>query len=507
MGISRCYCSENRQNHLLDEDFFSDPDSDSYDMILNFYSLKQLKDGGYCCYFNPEGIKKYKKCRDEYNVVIGILGMKNRGKSYLLSRLMQTKNYEAPSGFLRTTYGISINFPQLAPNGAFFITLDTAGKDSPLLRNMIFKDNIKDFVNDQAITEIVLSDFIIQESNILIAMMEQLSFEEQRMLSTLIERLKKKDIKGLQKRKLLVIHNLMNISTVDGIKQFIRDILLKSLTFRLEKQSMWKNAEFDDSNKYVYVQIIDNEKENENKLEIIHLIFGNDDIEEIREEYNEPALRYIRDYISINTTRKFDIVQSFPDFIIKNSKKYLTGIELNKNSIKIKNEKPLHLKTINKSKTTIPLKTENLEFEVKAFVKDIGGNEIFYNKINPRYSSRLIKKDDNKYYIEIAFELYGKVKKLKRKVIPDEDKNLYIVVIKGEIEEIEEKIEKCEGNLVYTGFEFQIVIPKFIYDDITKKEIELEITRHKPKDIKFNEKDNSAMYKDYLEASIYENEI
>ena len=126
--------------------------------------------------------------------------------------------------------------------------------------------------NDQAITEIVLSDFIIQESNILIAMMEQLSFEEQRMLSTLIERLKKKDIKGLQKRKLLVIHNLMNISTVDGIKQFIRDILLKSLTFRLEKQSMWKNAEFDDSKKYVYVQIIDNEKENENKLEIIHLI-------------------------------------------------------------------------------------------------------------------------------------------------------------------------------------------------------------------------------------------
>ena len=41
----------------------------------------------------------------------------------------------------------------------------------------------------------------------------------------------KKDIKGLQKRKLLVIHNLMNISTVDGIKQFIRDILLFEQTY------------------------------------------------------------------------------------------------------------------------------------------------------------------------------------------------------------------------------------------------------------------------------------
>ena len=68
-----------------------------------------------------------------------------------------------------------------------------------------------------------------------------------------------------------------------------------------------------------------------------------------------------------------------------------------------------------KFKTIIPLESNNLSFDAKAFVKDIGGNENFYSKINPRYSTRLIKKNDNKFYLEIAFELYGKVKKLKRK--------------------------------------------------------------------------------------------
>ena len=80
------------------------------------------------------------------------------------------------SGFLVTTHGISCNFPRLEKNGAYFITLDTAGKDSPLLQNELFENkDIKTVGKDQKITEIVLSDFIIQESNVLIAVVEQLS--------------------------------------------------------------------------------------------------------------------------------------------------------------------------------------------------------------------------------------------------------------------------------------------------------------------------------------------
>ena len=509
MGI----CSEkNRNRKIIDiyEDFFDDPDSERYDMILNFYSFQQLKKDGWTCYFTSSGKEKYNKCLNDYNIVIGILGMKNRGKSYLLGRIMENDDYKPPTGFLITTYGISCNFPKMQANGSYFITLDTAGKDSPLLQNEIFKENnIKNFVRDQAITEIVLSDFIIQESNILIAVLEQLSFEEQEMLKTLIERLKKKDIKGIQKRRLIVIHNLMNITEVEDIKNFVNEVILRSLTFKLESQSMRKNENYDDSDKNVYIQILDNENQDQNKLEIIHLIFGNDDNEEIREEHNEPALRYIRDYITINSTRKFDIVQSFKNFIIKNSTKYLTGGEFKENAIIIGNEEKRELFT-NKEKTRsiekiiVPLKSKNQNFEVKGFIKDLGGNETFFNKINPRYSSKLIKKGE-KYFIEIIFELFGKIKKLKRKILSDEDKNQYIILIKGEIEEIE-KIDKFIGNLEYTEFDFQIIISKFIMTENGENEMEIDILEQEEKDLPHNE-NKFGVYKINLETKVYINDI
>lgn len=161
-------------------------------------------------------------------------------------------------------------------------------------------------------------------------------------------------------------------------------------------------------------------------------------------------------------------------------------------------------------KIIVPLKGKNKNFEVKGFIKDLGGNETFFNKIDPRYSSRLIKddKDNNKYFIEITFELFGKIKKLKRKVLLDDDKNQYIILIKGEMEEVE-KIEKCEGgNLEYTEFDFQIIIQKFIPMKDGKKEMEIDILELEEKDIPHGEKNNIyGEYKFQLESNVYINDI
>ena len=150
------------------------------------------------------------------------------------------------------------------------------------------------------------------------------------------------------------------------------------------------------------------------------------------------------------------------------------------------------------------MKGKNPNFEVKGFVKDLGGNETFFNKINPRYSSRLFKKGE-KYYIEIIFELYGKIKKLKRKILCDDDKNQYIILIKGEIEEFE-KIKIFYGNLEYSEFGFQIIIPKFILVDNGKNELEIDILEHDEKDIPHAE-NNLGVYKLYLDIKVYINDI
>ena len=56
---------------------------------------------------------------------------------------------------------------------------------------MIKKDDeIRLLPRDQLICEEILEDFIMQKSSVLIAVIEQLSYVEQKMLTGLIERLK-----------------------------------------------------------------------------------------------------------------------------------------------------------------------------------------------------------------------------------------------------------------------------------------------------------------------------
>lgn len=306
----------------------------------------------------------------------------------------------------------------------------------------------------------------------------------------------------------------MNITEVKDIKKFIKNVLLKSLTFSLEPQSMGKNDEFDDSDKYFYVQkMVDKETKNstENKLDIIHLVIGNDENDSIKENFNEPALRFIRDYITIDTIKTFDVLKSFKDFIMKKSTKYLSGEGLPENSLCLGKE---YKKTVytNKEKTEteekiiIPIKSTK-KVNLKDITINYDGRENFVNKIDPRYSSALIKKDD-KYYIEIIFEVYGKVKNLRSKVtLPDNEDNQYIILIKGETEDINKIDNNVDGNLEYTEFSFQVKIKRFLPTKNYKKENEIEIAEDdKEKPIKYID-NNLGVYQYLIEVKIYEVDI
>ena len=68
-------------------------------MVINFHSFEQLKKDGWNCVFTKIGKKKYDICKNKNAIVIGIVGSKNRGKSFLLGRIMKMKEYENPNGF------------------------------------------------------------------------------------------------------------------------------------------------------------------------------------------------------------------------------------------------------------------------------------------------------------------------------------------------------------------------------------------------------------------------
>ena len=480
------------ENEIIYDEIFYDGNSDNYDMILNFKSFEQLWNGGWTANFTLEGYQKYLDSFQEQqeNIVIGVVGIKNRGKSFLLKRIMGNKNYKPKDGFLETTHGISCSFPILEKNNKSyqsFITLDTAGKDNPLLQNAYIKNNVKDMkstIRDQKVCEILLSDFIIRESNVLIAVVEQLSFAEQEMLRTLIGRLSQKEVDNIEKRKLIVIHNLMNIKEENDIKNFIDEILKKSLTFALEEQYV-EDPENKDYNLYIYNQTMANNEEScdDNKLDIVHLVIGNDECEVIKKKYNEPAFKYIRDYIKIDSFRHFNILESFKRFIIDNSKKFMSNDWFKEDSLEI-GEKKTKKVYIDKNrekppedKIIIPIKLKDninkKDFNIKPFYFGSDGIYYFSNGIEPLYSTRLIT-DQNKEYLEITFEMFGIVK-IEQTKIDYNDKQI-IIEIKGNnkdinILEIEEEIENPQGSLKYLDFNFQIKIDRYI--ELNKFEIEI----------------------------------
>ena len=449
-----------------------------YDMILDFSNFEQLKQNGWKIIWpedeaQDKGQSKYNQCKENKNVVVGILGNKNRGKSFLLGRIIGKDNFINKSGFLITTQGISANFPLLDDN-TNIITLDTAGKDNPLLDSSNFikmsdsnsnikdkskTERIKNIARDQRVSEIVLSDFIIKESDVLITVLEQLSFAEQDMLKNLINQLKSKktEANSIKEKKLLVIHNLMNFTNIETINNFIENTLLKSLTFDLRKgkQSMtnFKEHNIDDREKYVYVQ----KTENIDKLKIFHIIVGNDFVPEVKKKYNEPAIRFIRKAIKIGSARKTDLIEDFKNFIIQNSQKYLSGSGFQNESLEIK-------KKGNIPEAIILNKKYENAINLKSFFTDSKGINNFLSTIEPKYSTKIYKeKNGEKYFIKVIFEIYGKIEKEAINSTISVVSNQHVITIEGKINDNKNiKKEIVQGNLKYSEFYFQIIIDKYI---------------------------------------------
>lgn len=170
------------------------------------------------------------------------------------------------------------------------------------------------------------------------------------MIINLTNRLRLKEVQSnIENRKLIIIHNLMNINKSEDTKKFIKETLLKSLTFSLEPHYI--EDEDEKYNLTVYDQNIEN---NDNaKLDIVHLVIGNDTIEEIRNKYNEPAFKYIRDYIIINNVRKFDIIKTFKEFIKTNYKQLINTNLFDENRLEIGEKRKVRVYTDKEKKARL----------------------------------------------------------------------------------------------------------------------------------------------------------
>jgi len=344
-----------------------------YDIIIYIQSINDIING-----WKVEYSTKYKEFVGQKIVKIGVIGNSNKGKSFILSKI---SGFYLPFGTSLKTQGLSIKFPELIkyPNKKI-VLLDSAGLETPVLLekeeienknekngneniNKNLLKNIEIFKKesrDKIITEYFLQNYIIHNSDILLLIVGILTYSEQKLLNKVKSELirTKKDI------TLYVIHNLMTFTTKKQVENYIKDTLLKSATFKLEKQSIP-----DDACECYFEKT---------KPQVKHLFFAYEG-SEAGNYYNKYTLVYLeKAYITITNIEPFDVLKSVKERFKIISKEILEKNENfdNQNEIEFDDSKEdvIKLKKIKE----IKLK--------KCLIDELGFQNLKSNGYEPNYN-------------------------------------------------------------------------------------------------------------------------
>ena len=264
---------------------------------------------------------------------IGILGLGNVGKSYLLSFFT---GQELPTGNSIHTKGISF---KKVDN---FIILDSEGIEAPLTKKNISKELypkesllkksinesdslIETIARDKKAVELFIQDFIIEKSDILVIVVGQLILTEQKLINRIVN--------SVQKKQIFVIHNLKDLCGKQQILDYINNTFKKNIFFiknkKLTEQSYKKKSDLinkeEEYNKY-FLEIYQNI--DGSKKEVLHFIMGSNVKDSEAYYFNKTVKDYFQDEIRIFAEgKKFNVFNELKEFIVKRGKNYVEQIE------------------------------------------------------------------------------------------------------------------------------------------------------------------------------------
>ena len=322
------------------------PVTDFYDLVIKIDSFRNLKkkeqgDYGWDILYSKDF--DYDKRTKEELIRIGVLGNGNRGKSFILSKLTK---FKVPSGFSIKTEGISLKYPDMKKKGGgAIVIIDTPGLETPLLESFDCKldslsnldaketnTKINDLAKDRAILEVFILKYVLEYSDIIIAVVGQLTYSEQQLLL----RMKRENTK----KKIFIVHNLLNLETKQQVTDYIDNVLKKSHTFQIDELSMAyldENKKVDDTvlnQTYYHEQYTDNNDNNKKLYTIEHLIMAKEGTE-AGNYYNQSTINFL----STNTTtttklNKYPVKATIKNYLIKMSGDFFES-SIPKENIKI----------------------------------------------------------------------------------------------------------------------------------------------------------------------------
>ena len=271
-----------------------DTNLETYDVVIDVTSIKNLNNPGWNIEYhgNKEEQKSYIQSKN--NIVVSVLGNSNRGKTHILQRLSGTN---LGTGYQVQTKGLSLKFHK----GLIF--LDTAGTNIPLLleegQERPNEAEIQNVKLCQIITNYIIQKFVVEYADIIICVIGMLNAKEQIFLNK---------IKKLceNKKRLIVIHNLVKCESCKEIEKYKDETLLKMISCKLKEK---KIPDFGDNKEKLFNKYFIEE----NNKYVKHFIFANDDKDKSEDlkKYNETTINFIKTKIKIERKKPKNFFQNF----------------------------------------------------------------------------------------------------------------------------------------------------------------------------------------------------
>ena len=323
-----------------------------YDIIIDIKTFEDLKNNGWKIMASENGNEKYEYFkhnekddpRKKLNRV-GILGGGNVGKTYILHKLIRKEYNEKIK-----TKGISVIYPEINRENQF-ACLDTCNtlntslfcdniNDEEFINNLNdlkSLNNIKKMINDKNCINCFIEDFIIEKSNILIIVLNQLTIKEQKFLNRL------KNNQNFE--TMFIIHNLQFFCEKKTIEDYIENVLKKSVFLNLKKEFIPQfYDEKIEKSYYFYEKGIGNfENNNKTKQNIFHLFMGKEGTE-AEKFFNYQTIKYLRNMILCKINNCFfDVIEELKNSLSLYSNKYMINEEeqekpINRDDLLIKKE-------------------------------------------------------------------------------------------------------------------------------------------------------------------------
>ena len=365
--------------------------TDFYDVIVDIDSIKDINKG-WPIKMSKNGKNNYENFKNMDVLKIGVIGNANKGKSFLLSKISKIN---LPSGMSIKTEGLSIKYPDLRIfKDRKIALLDSAGLETPVLvsngdlekekKNELFREKSR----EKLITELFLQNYIVNNSDILIVVVDSLSFSEQKLLM----KVKREMERSNRTMPLYIIHNLKTYTSKEQVQDYIENTLLKSATFTLVKGENISAKINNNSEKvYKYYEVDQNKSRT-----IFHLIYANEN-SPAGKIYNPYVLNFIENsYQNIVGLKPFDIIGTIKERYIKLSKDIIEKIE--------KDEKITMESFDDSQPNLIKLKNESEIILKKCLIDELGFSNFKANGFEPKYN---IFRDKENTKIIVRVEIPG----------------------------------------------------------------------------------------------------